>query len=298
MKDTRNILLLVVSLCLVGTWAYHIYDKNNYAQEPVVVVKKDTVAEQKAVNDSLRTSYSKTLAQLDTTARSKDSMNITGYAVKTSEIDNLRNEIYAILNLNAITKEDLRRAEVKLKLLQQKIGTSDNGNTEISKQTKTSEVKNPVVVSSDSKVKPETKTVVQNKQEAEPVLLNTVNISFRAFQAAAKDQPTTKADDAGYFAVSCLLQNVMASFTDTDVYLVLTDPQGNVIQDDQWQAGMFSTRSNTRIPYSRKSSFSYAKGDTKRITVNIKPSEILQGSYSLQIYHNGTRIGKSDLRLN
>lgn len=135
-------------------------------------------------------------------------------------------------------------------------------------------------------------------QETSTVLLNAVNISLKAMQAEAKDQITTKAGNTGYFAVSCQLQNSSSSINDAEVYMVLTDPKGNVIQDDQWQAGMFLSGTSGRIPYSRKSSFSYVKGDTKRISVSIKPNEVMPGSYSLQIYHNGARIGKADLRLN
>ncbi|MEQ1797244.1 MAG: hypothetical protein ABL872_04785, partial [Lacibacter sp.] len=125
MKDTRNILLLVVSLCLVGTWAYHVYDKNQYVQQVPAVIQKDSIADQKAVNDSIRNSYSKTLAQMDTTAAFSKTEN-TAYDDKSSEIDSLKNEIYAILNINAITKEDLRRAEEKIKELRQKL-TSATG---------------------------------------------------------------------------------------------------------------------------------------------------------------------------
>ena len=91
MKDTRNILLLVVSLCLVGTWAYHVYDKNQYVQQVPAVIQKDSIAEQKAANDSIRNSYSKTLAQMDTSATESEA-DKTAYAEKSSEIDSLKNE--------------------------------------------------------------------------------------------------------------------------------------------------------------------------------------------------------------
>lgn len=153
-------------------------------------------------------------------------------------------------------------------------------------------------MSNEPGAKTEQKNTQSTKQETPAASLNTVSISFKAIQSETKDQATTKARAAGFFSVSCLLQNSTASFTDTELFIVLTDPNGNVVQDDQWQAGMFLTSLNTRIPYSRKSIFNYAKGDAKRVTVSIEPSVIMQGSYSLQIYHNGARIGKSDLRLN
>ena len=298
MKDTRNILLLVVSLCLVGTWAYHVYDKNQYVQQVPAVIKKDSIAEQKAVNDSIRNSYSKTLAQIDTSVAVSEA-DKTAYADKSSEIDSLKNEIYAILNINAITKEDLRRAEEKIKELRQKL-SSATGKQDVQTDNKsaTTQIKNAEAVNVPRARTEQKNTQPNNKQEAPAALLSAVSISFRAIQNETKDQSTTRANAAGFFSVSCLLQNSAVSFTDTELFIVLTDPKGNVVQDDQWQAGMFLTSLNTRIPYSRKSIFNYAKGDAKRVTVSIEPSIIMQGAYSLQIYHNGTRIGKSDLRLN
>ncbi len=297
MKDTRNILLLVVSLCLVGTWAYHVYDKNQYIQQAPAVVKKDSIAEQKAMNDSIRESYSKTLAQIDTPAVAGGT-EMNGYAEKSSEIDSLKNEIYAILNINAITKEDLRKAEEKIRELKQKLTSATvKPDIQTDRPPASSQVNN-TAAADVPKLKTEQKNTQQAKQEIPAALLSAVSVSFRAIQSETKDQTTTRARSAGFFSVSCLLQNSASSFTDTELFFVLTDPNGNVVQDDQWQAGMFLTNLNTRIPYSRKSIFNYTKGDSKRITVIIEPSDFIQGSYSLQIYHKGTRIGKSDLRLN
>lgn len=298
MKDSRNILLLVVSLCLVGTWAYHIYDKNKYIQEPETVVKKDTVADELRINDSIRKRYAATLSQLDSGRRAKDSVYST-YGSAGNEIDSLQNEIYTILNNKIITKEDLRRAGEKIKELQGKLQASVRPDT----QAVLSEVKPPIPQNTpalnEPKMKQEPTVTVKEKTETATVtaVLNTTGISIRAINADSKDQTTTKADAAGFFSISCQLQNSSVSFNDTEVYIVLSDPQGNVIQDDQWQAGMFLSRTNGRIPYSRKSSFSYTKAEIKRITANIKPAEIGQGLYSLQIYHNGSRIGKADLRM-
>lgn len=297
MKDTRNILLLVVSLCLVATWAYHVYDKNKYAQQSPALIQKDSIGEQKAVNDSIRKSFSKVLAQMDTSAGGNEPQK-TAYADKSSEIDSLKNEIYAILNINAITKEDLRRAEEKIQQLKQKLTSAARKQDVQTANQPPALVVKTVSAINDTKLKAEIKNNQPNKQETEPALLSAVNISFKAIQTETKDQATTKASATAFFSVSCLLQNGTASFTDTELFIVLTDPQGNVVQDDQWQAGMFLTSLNTRIPYSRKSIFNYAKGDSKRVTVTIEPSDFMQGSYSLQIYHNGSRIGKSDLRLN
>ena len=120
MKDSRNILLLVVSLCLVGTWVYHLYDKNQYSNQPSPVSVQDSIAAQRSTNDSLRLAYNTVLSQIDSSRSAVDTATVTTIPAATNEIDSLRNEIAAILTINNITKEDLRRAEEKIKQLQKR----------------------------------------------------------------------------------------------------------------------------------------------------------------------------------
>jgi hypothetical protein len=286
MKDTRNILLVIVSLCLVGTWVYHLYDKNKYANDNVLIPVKDSLAEQTKVNDSLRVAYNGLLQQIDS-SRSTTTVDTAAVTIDSSinAIDSLRNEIAAILAINNITKEDLRRAEEKIKQLQQRL---------------TSTVSTPVTSSPEIKTQtsPATNRVETiSKPIAEEPVFTASAISFRAIQTG-KDQITANADATGYFSIACTVQNPTASFTDTEVYMALIDPSGDVVQDDPWQSGMLTTAASDRIPYTRKTKLSYAKGDAKRIAMNLKLAAYDKGMYSVQFYHNGVRIGRSNLRLN
>ena len=285
MKDSRNILLLVVSLCLVGTWVYHLYDKNQYSNQPSPVSVKDSIAAQQSANDSLRIAYNSVLSQIDSSRNAVDTTTATTIPTPTNEIDSLRNEIAAILTINNITKEDLRRAEEKIKQLQQRL--SSTATTSTIGETR------PATTSSTAN----NKTDSPVKQEAVNEVFSASGISLRAIQGDGKDQVTVNAAAAASLAIACVVQNRTTSFTDTEVYMVLTDPSGEVVQDDPWQSGMFTT-GNDRIPYTRKAKLAYTKGDNSRIAMNLKLPEYAKGLYSVQFYHNGVRIGRSTLRLN
>lgn len=286
MKDTRNILLVIVSLCLIGTWVYHLYDKNKYANTDVLLPVKDSLAEQTKVNDSLRVAYNSLLQKID----SSRSAAVVDTAVvpldsTSNAIDSLRNEIAAILAINNITKEDLRRAEEKIKQLQQRLSSSASVPV-----TTSTEIKNTT-----APVTSRVETI--SKPIAEEPVFTASAISFRAMQSG-KEQVTANAEATGYFSIACTVQNPTASFSDTEVYMALTDPSGDVVQDDPWQSGMLTTSNNDRIPYTRKTKLSYAKGDASRIAMNLKLPVYDKGMYSVQFYHNGVRIGRTNLRLN
>jgi hypothetical protein len=285
MKDIRNILLVIVSLCLVGTWAYHLYDKNKYANDDVLIPVKDSLAEQTKVNDSLRIAYNGLLQQIDSSRSSVVDTAIIVTDTSRNAIDSLRNEIAAILAINNITKEDLRRAEEKIKQLQQRLSSS----------VSTVPATSPEIKSAAASVTNRVETI--SKPLTEDPVFTASSISFRAIQSG-KEQVTAAADATGYFSIACTVQNSTASFTDTEVYMALIDPSGDVVQDDPWQSGMLTTTNNDRIPYTRKTKLSYAKGDASRIAMNMKLPAYDKGMYSVQFYHNGVRIGRGNLRLN
>ena len=284
MKDSRNILLLVVSLCLVGTWVYHLYDKNQYSNQPSTVSVKDSIAAQQSTNDSLRIAYNTVLSQIDSSRNVVDTSTAATIPSATNEIDSLRNEIAAILTINNITKEDLRRAEEKIKQLQQRLSNTTTTTVVDTRPSATTSIAN-------------NKTDVPTKQEAVNEVFSASGVSVRAIQGDGKDQITLNAASASSLAIACVVQNRTTSFTDTEVYMVLTDPSGEVVQDDPWQSGMFTT-GNDRIPYTRKAKLAYSKGDNSRIAMNLKLPEYEKGMYSVQFYHNGVRIGRTSLRLN
>lgn len=284
MKDTRNILLVIVSLCLVATWGYHLYDKNRYATSlKEVVPVKDSLALQSKQNDSLRMAYNALLQEMDSsrTAALPDTLNNTA----ATAIDSLRNEITAILAINNITKEDLRRAEEKIKQLQQRLSGSAAGVTQ-------PVTDNRIVNTGTTQSKTETVVKPAVSENAFAV----AGISFRAMEQG-RDQPTAKADAAGSLSIGCILQTAAVA-ADAEVFMVVTDPAGDVVQDDPWQSGMFTTAADDRIAYTRKAKVSAKKGEPGRIAVNLKLPDFTKGAYSVQFYVNGVRVGRSELRLN
>ncbi len=299
MKDTRNILLLLLSFGLVGTWVYHVYEKMKVSRNTVKPVEQnqDRIQIKKAENDSLRVMYDKSLNDLGTANIDKDLLSAT-LKEKVNEIDSLRNEIAMILNDAGATKDDLRRAEQKIIELKQKMLAAGESGISYSKQ-----VQRPANIISNQKplVPVDNTPEIQKKQIPssdlnKPVTFTASDISIQALQD--QNAATTNAARVDCFQVSCMLRNSKSSFSNTDLYVVITDPSGKTIQDDEWQSGVFAIETGAMLPYTRKNSLVYNKGETKRITINVKMPGLNPGAYGVQLYHNGSRIGKADIRLN
>jgi hypothetical protein len=95
------------------------------------------------------------------------------------------------------------------------------------------------------------------------------------------------------FIISFVLQNNVNSYETSEVFVVLTDPNNQVIEFSAWDTGLFDTKNEGRKKYSRKIRFAYNKGDAHEIIFSMNAPEYVKGIYLLQVYHNGKLIGKT-----
>lgn len=287
MKDTRSILLLLVSLCLIGTWVFHIYDKSKYASEqPRALIQiADTLHAKKELNDSIRQLYQSTVVQLEDTKLGKDSLN-RELQQKISEIDTLRFEIAKILNVNNLTKEDLRRALDKIQTLQQKIN-------QLYRPSNTPVTNTAVANNNPAAPLPVIETKKTQTLPAADVLLQANDVNIQAVK-----KTDSNAEETDHFTVSFQVKNSSPASGSVNVYVVLKDPNGNTVQDDQWIAGVFNSKNEGMLKYSRRLTADFGKGETKRMSTTVPVNRFNEGGYQLQIYQNGQRIAKADLVLN
>src|SRR4030095_7757903 len=130
MRDSKNLLLLLVSVGLMGTWIYHLYDKSRYSNHLAQVLVKDTVATQEAVRDSLQKLFTENTKRLDTTKSLTDSLK--GSLDSTmSKIFDLRRQISDILKNRNATNSDLKKARELITEYQQKIDERKAQNTDL-----------------------------------------------------------------------------------------------------------------------------------------------------------------------
>jgi hypothetical protein len=57
MKDTNSLLLVLLSVVLLGTWFYHLYDKTKYSNQRKEIYIKDSIDVAEGVHDSLHKIY-------------------------------------------------------------------------------------------------------------------------------------------------------------------------------------------------------------------------------------------------
>lgn len=307
MKDIKTSLLAMLSVGLVGTWIYHLYDKTQYASQRKEIFIKDSIAVAAAVQDSLQQLYNRSLQNLDRKLDSSrfdaDSLRIT-LGNKLAEINRLRNEINAILKNRGASQADMLTARQKISELQTLVAETKGQNLTLEEEklqlsaTMTrlnGEINglqdNMRRLGDENKMLTD-KMTLASLFIASEIKLNPVTVKND------KEVETTLAKKTSKLVISFTVQNNLTDYDGTDVFIIITQPDGKVLTPDVWESATpMTTHSGDRKNYTRKVRFEYFKGEAKQLSFSINADAYQTGAYSLQLYHKGHKIGQTSKTL-
>jgi division protein CdvB (Snf7/Vps24/ESCRT-III family) len=304
MRDSKNLLLLLVSVGLMGTWIYHLYDKSRYSNHLAQVLVKDTVATQEAVRDSLQKLFTENTKQLDTTKSLTDSLK--GSLDSTmSKIFELRRQISNILKNRNATNTDLKKARELIAEYQERIEEMKAQNTDL--ETERTRLNGVLTQLNDEmkglqdnidKITLENKALNATIDEASTFIASDMRLSIVTTKSGDKETEVTSAKKANKLIFSFTLQNNIASTAPYDVFVVILQPDNKVLQTDVWGADHFDTKTEGAKAYTTKVHFEYNKGERKKILYTIQPDSFLSGMYTMKVYQNGVSLGETTKQLN
>lgn len=310
MKDIKSLLLVLLSVGLISTWVYHLYDKTVYSKRKTEVYIKDSIAVAEGIRDSLQKIYSSTINNLDTrldaTRSSADSLKFQ-LGTKLNEIYKLKGEIDGILKNKGATKADLSLAREKIAELQQMVdelkGQKDS--MEAEKQQL-----NDVMSQLSGQINGLQQTMKrlddENKNLTEKVNLASVFVASEIKLLPVtvkndKEQETSVAKKTTKLIVSFAVQNNVNEYKNADVYVIVTQPNGKILKnDDVWEASAMMNLANNagKTSFTRKVRFEYLKGEAKQLIFSLNADEYEKGNYTMLVYHNGYMIGQTTKTLN
>lgn len=301
-KDIKSLLLVLLSIGLVSTWIYHIYDKTIYSQRRTEVYVKDSAAVADAIKDSLTKIYSTTISELDyqlnSTRLNADSLK-TRLDDKLEEINRLKMEIAGILNKQGFSKSDLSLARQKINELQQRADelTGQNLNMEDEKK-QLSTVLEQLTLNVDTLQRNIRRLSDENQSLIEKVNLASIfiasDIKIDAIEVkGSSEESTSQAKKTDKFVASFVVQNRITQFDNAELTTVLIQPDGQALQSTVWDSGSFDTKNEGKKKYTRKIRFDYVKGEEKHLLFSIETEKCQKGTYTFQLWHNGILIGQA-----
>lgn len=288
MRDAKIVLLLLVLLCLIGTWIFYFYDKAARAGSAVVQLQNQK-NESFAERDSLVTLYRQAVSQLNSLTRDRSALN-EDLQMRVQQIDTLQTEMNRVLQLNQLTREQLNNALQQIALLQQRIAGSNAGNVK----------QNPAAVASNLSTKGVNNKVPEATAatDAAEWLIKTGKLNIRFLRATVPEQITDKAAEA----VAMQLQidatpAGSAKFAVAALYLVVRSPLGEIVQDDAWQTGVFDAGKQGRLRYTRRYEITGNESGGVTYTTLIELPSFEKGVYRASLYYKGNELTKKEARL-
>ena len=304
MKDSKNLLLLLICIALMGTWIYHLYDKSHYSHHQLAVLVKDTLATEEAIKDSLQKLFNQKTLELDTTKTVADSLKGTLNSTMT-KILVLRKQITDILKNRGATKEDLEKAKGLIEEYKERIEEMKAQNNDLEEERTrlngilaqlNDEMKG--LQENIQKITQENKDLAETINEASTFIASELCLSAVTTRSGKREIEATAAGKANKFIFSFALQNNIAKSDYYDVYVVITQPDKKVLQTDVWGAEYFESKTEGTKAYTAKIHFEYNKGEKKKILYTLQPDNFLSGTYVFQVYQNGISLGETTKQLN
>lgn len=301
MKDSKYlvVILLTIVFLLVFTLIFTLgYDY--YSTRPSG--KDDHGVSYNITHDSLQKIYRASVNNLhiyntgvpvntDTSYNNTDSLLAAYYKLK-SEIDSLLNIPH--------NRADLDIAMIKIGELQLKVRELNNRN----KQWELETMRLTSILQQLRNEKPGSHKDGQGLFQSASLPISKAavvnNRSFLSIQELNLSAVPLKDEGGNEINEAVKTEKIVGSFTvkntgdlkqTSEMIIVILQPDGKTLQKSIWESGTFET-SEGRMIYSCKVQVENNGGEEKRLVFSLNSENYQKGIYILQIYHDGSLVGK------
>jgi len=294
-NTAKNIIIGVLAVGLLGTWGYFLWDKNDSNKQ--IQEKTLAVSQVTSDRDALKTEYDATLLRLD--SLTGDNNNKAGViSERETEISKLKKEISGILGKRNATAAELARAKTLIAQLNETIANLEAENARLNGENQELAANNTHLTAEKQTLQSNLQTTTAEKEE----LAQTVDVAS-TFSASniqitpvdekknGKQKITGTAKRVDKLVVSFDVENRVAKSGPADLYVIVTGPDGKVINDPSG-AMTLSTRSDGDRPYTFKTTIQYEQGTRKAVEVPLRQDHFQTGDYKIEVYQNGFKIAE------
>ncbi len=294
-NTTKNIIIGVLAVALLGTWAYFLYSKNE--SDKTIQEKSVAVTQAMTARDSAQALYSLTLQRLDALTGENNTLKNQA-ADNNSQIGKLKSEITSLLNKKNASDADVRRAKALIAQLNQTIANLEAENARLTGENQVLASNNTQLTTEKQVLQTNLQTTTAEKDE----LAQTVDVAS-TFSASniqitplnekrnGKEKTTSTAKRVDKLVVSFDVENRVARSGPADLYVIVTGPDGKVITDPSGSATL-TTRNDGDRPYTYKTTVQYEQGTRKSVQIPLRQDHFQTGNYKIEIYQNGFKIAE------
>ncbi len=301
-KDSRSLIYGLLIVALLGTWGYIIWDKSKSKE------LTNQLQAQLSTSDSsknvLQNEYNSALQRLDELTSMNSSLDSL-VKTKNSEVENLKSRISSLLKKQNKTAADLAEAKRLIEELNGKISgyveeieVLRGENLQLKTEKQDLITQKEQLQQEYDQTKEQKKTVEEKLDVASTLNASNINVVTIDERRSGKEVEKERAKRVDKIRVTFDVFNRVGDEGSKDVYVVITDPSGNVVSNEALGSGRFTTREEGEKVFTKKASVNFSAGKSAPVVVEWKPgTKFVGGAYKVSIYNNGFKIGEGSKTL-
>ncbi|MFZ9660445.1 MAG: hypothetical protein ACO29O_01095 [Chitinophagaceae bacterium] len=298
-KDNKSIIYISIIAILLGVVGYMMYANNKKASQ-----LEQKIAEY-GVLDSAKTQvqqeFDEALLRLDVMTSNNTRLDSLVKS-KDNELNKMKSRIRQLVGKQNASQKDLAEAKKLIDELNAKIDSylaeierlqNENQSLTQEKNNLTSQnnaLKDTLNSTQKARAVAEEKVDMANTLHASNFSILPINVKRKG-----KEHKTVFADRADKIRISFDLdENMVAPSGTKELFILVTDSKGNLMSTPA--SGTFNARKEGDLKYTIISKVEYETSKKKSVIADInKTTEFEMGKYTIQVYHNGFKIGESSV---
>lgn len=293
--NRKNIIIGILAVALLGTWAYLLYN-NNKSEGELRQSQAQGVAYM-SQKDSIQFIYTSALDRLDSITVNNNDLQ-EQLSERSADISKLRNEIRGILQKKNVTQAELDKARQLISQLNDKINGMEAEVLRLTGENQQLTSANTQLTQEKQSLEQTLQITTAEKQGLEKTVdiastFSASNIQITAVneRKSGKEKETTTAKRVDKLVVSFDIENRIFQSGPADIYIIVTSPEGKVIGDASLGSGILGTREDGDVAFTSKIEVQYEQGTKKRVELPLRFGDYKTGDYKIDVYQNGFKIG-------
>jgi len=287
-KNFKNLIIGVLLVALVGTGTFLAISMNKTGE--TIQQQQTQIATVTDQKSDVQKSFDASLARLDSMATLNSGLE-SKLTARNKEITKTKNEIRSILNKKNATAAELSKARNLIASLNDKITGMEQQVAQLTQDNQTLTQDKVVLNQDKDKLTADLTTttatkdsLVQKVDVASTLNANNIAITPIDVRHNGKEKVTTTAKHVSKLVISFDVNNRIAQPGTTDVFVVVTGPDGKPISEQSLNSGTFTTREDGDKAFTAKLPVDIETAKKKNVQFAFTPGNNFQeGNYTIQI---------------
>lgn len=299
-KKNNQITIIVLIILLIGSISFNIYQSMNKSAA-IELINVDLRDERKA-KEKLQEQLNILTTEFETSKKDlmiKDST----LSKRDVEIFEKQKEIQNLLNKKELSESELKKAKRMINSLNGEIARFKDEIKLLRAQNDSLVIANTTIVAekediTNQLIVEKEKSIEKDKNIRSTFSVSNYKLTGLKVRKSGKEVETDRARRIDKLRVTFDLDpNNYAETGAKEIYIAIYKPDGQLGKFKNASPGEIDTWSLGKVQYSDKVKFHYNKGTKQNITFDWEEYDFPKGTYKIDLYQNGFKIGQKTLDL-